>query len=594
MSESPAAPPAAIRLRGLRVTLGGQEILRGVDLEAPARTSLAVVGESGSGKSMTAKALAGLLPQGAQVAGAYRLDGQDVDLAAGERTWRTIRGRRVVWLPQDPFTSLNPLRRCGPQVGAAAPGRLTRSERRALARAALEDVGLDADLYSAFPHELSGGMRQRVAIAAALAPRPQVLIADEPTTALDAQTQGEVLDLLERLRAEHRTTLILITHDLALARRRAEHLAVFQRGRVVEFGRTKELVANPRAAHTRQLLAAVAGVDDAARQLRVGPPAVSGGDVPTRSATPGASAGREAPHSSDASAGRDAPHSSGAATAPDPSGRFAATEFPQARDQLSQSIGGDGPASFGDVVCAKGLAKTYPGASEPALRDASIRVGAGEIVGVVGESGSGKTTLARLLVGLEQADAGTVVYRDGIGQEVRWRAGMAQLVFQNPYASLNPTMTARATVAEALRAVGDDPARAEATLRLAGFDPALADRKPRQLSGGERQRVAIARALAPSPRLLIADEAVSALDAAIQAQLLDTLEELRDRLGMAILFISHDLAAVARLAERVYVVYHGRIVEEGAAAQVLRAPAHPYTRLLVETMTAGGHEGSSN
>ncbi|MDR1118763.1 MAG: ABC transporter ATP-binding protein [Bifidobacteriaceae bacterium] len=513
----------ALHVAGLTVSLGGREILHGVSLRAPARSCLAVVGESGSGKSMTAKALAGLLPPGANVAGSYRLGGEEIDLAARDRAWRRIRGKAVVWLPQDPFTSLDPLRRCGPQLAPPGTRRPGRAERRARAAAALAEVGLEAEVADAYPHELSGGMRQRVAIAAALAPGPAVLIADEPTTALDAHNQREVLDLLDALRESRRMTLVLITHDLEIARRRAGRLAVFQGGRVVEAGPTEHVLAAPAADHTRELLAA------ALPRLR-----------PVSDAVPQVA--------------------SGAARV---------------------AVAGARTVAAPDVVQADGLAKTYPGAARPALVDASIRIAAGEVVGVVGESGSGKTTLARLLLGLERPDAGSVRWWDGIGQERGWGARLGQLVFQNPYASLNPTLTVRATLKEALRATGGTPERADELMRLAGLDQALADRKPAKLSGGERQRAAIARALAPAPRLLVADEAVSALDAAVRAQVLDTFDALRSELGMAVLFVSHDLAAVARLADRVLVMRQGRIVEAGPTGQIVREPAHEYTKLLV-------------
>jgi peptide/nickel transport system ATP-binding protein len=357
-------------------------------------------------------------------------------------------------------------------------------------------------------------MRQRVAIAAALAPGPAVLIADEPTTALDALTQREVLDLLDALRARRRMALVLITHDLGLARRRADRLAVFQHGRVVEAGPTDRVLAAPAAEHTRELLAASA-----------------------------------------------------------PRRRPSADAVPR--------VPSGGSVQPPGVVRADGLTKTYPGAARPAVAGVSIRVGAGEAVGVVGESGSGKTTLARLLLGLERPDAGSVRWWDGAGQEQGWGARLGQLVFQNPYASLNPAMTVRATLAEALRATGGEAARVGELMRLAGLDEALADRKPARLSGGERQRAAIARALAPEPRLLVADEAVSALDAAVRARVLDTFDALRRELGMAVLFISHDLAAVARLADRVHVMWRGRVVESGPAARILDAPTHEYTKLLV-------------
>jgi peptide/nickel transport system ATP-binding protein len=511
----------------LRVGIGGVEILRGVNLDLPVAGALAVVGESGSGKSMTAKALVGLLPPGAEVSGAFELGGQGVDLTGSVRAWRRVRGRQIVWLPQDPFTSLSALQRCGPQILAGSPQRLPRHQRAAFVERRLAEVGLDGAVARAYPHQLSGGMRQRVAIAAALAADPAVLIADEPTTALDASTQAEVLDLLAELQRQRGLAWLLISHDLSLARRYAETLAVFHRGLVVESGPVAAVLAAPAHFHTRELLGA--------GRARTGGMAAAGGEV---------------------------------------------------------------------ILRASGVSKTYDGQDEPALREASLEVRAGQIVGIVGESGSGKTTLARCLVGLETPDTGRIEYLDRSGRVSDWRPRLAQLVFQNPYTSLNPSLTVRQTLTEAVRAAArsappagpaaDDavPAdgrptaawvrgRVERLLELVGLEAELAGRKPGKLSGGQRQRVAIARALAVGPRLLVCDEAVSALDAAIQDQVLETLLELRDRLGQAIVFISHDLAVVGRVADWVEVMCQGQVVESGPPARVLAAPEHPYTQSLI-------------
>jgi peptide/nickel transport system ATP-binding protein len=506
----------AVRLTGLTVRIGQATILDGVDLELPQGTSLGIVGQSGSGKSMTAKALAGLLPPGAVATGEYLLQGEPVDLAGSERAWHKVRGARVVWLPQDPFTSLDPLRRVGSQVVAALPDRrrLGRTAQRAQALRRLDEVGLPLRVAVAYPHELSGGMRQRVAIAAALAPDPRILIADEPTTALDVTTQAGILDLLGRLRAERGMSMVLITHDLFLARERCDRLAVFHAGRVVESGPTEQVVTH--AAH------------DVTRELvRIG---LSG------------------------------------------------------REQRPETAVG------APLLVARGITKTYPGAAHPALSEASIEVANGEIVGIVGESGSGKTTLTRCLLGLETLDKGHFGYLDDAGVAQPWSPRQAQLVFQNPYASLNPSMSVRATLAEALRSAGRSPRLVPELLELVGLDPALAARRPARLSGGERQRVAIARALAPQPRVLFCDEAVSALDAPVQARILATLASLRERLGLAIVFVTHDLTVVDQLAQRVYVIHDGRIVESGPTAQVLGHPEHPYTRTLLASVPGGaGH-----
>lgn len=514
VSTMPAAAsvPPAIQVRGLHVAIDGKDIIRGVDLTIPTNATVAVVGESGSGKSVTAKALSGLLPERSQTSGEYELFGEPVNLAAGERAWRTIRGTTIVWLPQDPFSSLDPLRRIGQQI---ADG-LRKSDQsydhhstRDAVISLLTDVGLDSAVADAYPHELSGGMRQRVAIAAALAPQPRMLIADEPTTALDASTQQTVLDLLESLRASRHMTMLLITHDLALAVERADHLVVFHDGLVVEEGDREQVVHHPKSAYTRELLEAHA-------KLHVG----------TRT-EPGK-----------------------------------------------------------DVVIAQHVMKTFAGATVPAVDDVSLHVRAGEIVGLVGESGSGKSTVARCLVGLETPDSGSIAYVDAQGNHVAWSREQAQLVFQNPYGSLNPTMTVRRTLTEALKISGKphDDAAIRSLMSKVGLESNLIDRKPGTLSGGQCQRVAIARALAPEPKLLVADEAVTALDANIQTHVLETMLDLRERLGLAILFISHDLDTVRRISDRIAVMWHGRIVETGSTDQVMHHPQHDYVRTLIAAM----------
>ena len=505
-SQNPQNP--AITLRGLKVRIGDTELLHGVDLDIPRGDTTAIVGESGSGKSLTAKALAGLLPRYATVQGLYSLLDDTVDLAGGERSWRALRGGAIVWLPQDPFSSLDPLHTCGTQIAAGMRSG-SRAERRNRARQLLTDVGLDAGIADRYPHELSGGMRQRVAIAAALAPKPQVLIADEPTTALDAQMQSGVLDLLGRLRDERQLTLVLITHDLALAAQRADHLVVFRDGRVVETGSRDDIIRHPRTAYTRELLAAHAGIGETAR-----------------------------------------------------------------------------PAIGKTVVRAEHLVKRFAGTPRPAVDDVSLEVHAGEILGLVGASGSGKSTVARCLVHLERPDSGDVRYADGKGGTTGWSMHVAQLVFQNPYQSLNPTMTVRQTLAEALRASGEtaDDTHIRRLLDVVGLETEYLDRKPGTLSGGQCQRVAIARALAPQPKLLVADEAVTALDANVQRHVLETLLSLREHTDLAILFISHDLDTVRRIADRIAVMVDGRIIEEGATAEVMDHPKHEYTRKLIASV----------
>lgn len=499
-----------ITVRDLHVSIHGTEIIRGVDLDVPVGATVAIVGESGSGKSITAKAISGLLPRDSVATGSLELLGRVVDLSAAERMWATLRGQGIVWLPQDPFSSLNPLQTCGAQISAGS--RLPRPERRAQGEQLLASVGLGPNVYDAYPHELSGGMRQRVAIAASLAPEPQILIADEPTTALDASTQEGVLDLLHSLCAERNMTLLIITHDLALAAERAQYLVVFHDGQVVEEGPTERVTSAPQSDYTRELL--------------------------------------------------------------------------EAHERLARGVA---PASGSAVLTVSHLTKQFDGADAPSVDDVSFQIHSGEILGLVGESGSGKSTVARCIAGLEESTSGTVAFHDPTTKATYpWSRSQAQLVFQNPYGSLNPTMTVAQTLAEALGASErpSDIATVTELMGCVGLGAELANRRPATLSGGQCQRVAIARALAPEPRLLIADEAVTALDANIQTHVLETLLDLRRSLNLAILFISHDLDTVRRISDRIAVMQHGKIIETGTTDQVMNHPSHAYVRKLIAAMPA--------
>lgn len=507
----------AVTVRGLTVEGPAGTIVQPLDLDITAGTTLAIIGESGSGKTMTARAITGLLPRGTAAEGEMRIDGDSFDLAStAESDWAEIRGRRVVLLLQDPFTSLSPVIRCGEQIAATIRARarhagtkLSKAELATEVTRRLAEVHLPAEVARRFPSELSGGMRQRVAIAAALAAEPRLLIADEPTTALDASNQGEVLDLLRELQRTHEMCVLLISHDLGIVSGRADELVVMRGGEVVERGRTDAVLSDPRHAYTRALLAANPSVTDA-------------GD------------------------GRG-------------------------------SVSPTAPA----VLSARGIAKRF--GSRTVLSNAEVDVAAGEIVALVGESGSGKSTFARCIAGLDVPDAGTVTLGGrqlSAGRRGR-KPGEMQIVFQDPYSTLNPAFTIGRSLIEALAAVGRPASDLDELMRLVELDPTFASRRPAQLSGGQRQRVAIARALAPNPELLICDESVSALDVSVQAQILELLTRLRDSFGLAILFITHDLGVVARVAARTVVLQSGNIVESGATEQVLRAPAHPYTQMLV-------------
>ena len=486
----------------------GRVIVDDVSVNARLGRTLVIVGESGAGKSMLARTLCALTPSALSASGMVTLRGQDYDLESDQALLKKQRGGGIVWLPQDPFTSLAPTLPCGEQMTAARTGR--RSERSQRARALLADVGLDARVARSYPHELSGGMRQRVAIAAALDSEPRVLIADEPTTALDVTTQRDILTLLTRLRDEHAMTLVLVTHDLALARQFGDDVIVMKDGQIVEEGPVNEVLTAPVHEYTKRLADA---------ELRI--------------------------------------------------------DGPNPREGKST------PAGAETIVEVRDLTKVFRWRKEShvALMDVSLDIAQGESIGVVGESGSGKTTLARIIVGLEHADSGTVRVNAHAD-----RGPAVGIVFQNPYSALNPARTIGQTLAEAA-AVAGRPASDVAELLAAVELPAeYAKRRPASLSGGERQRVAIARALATRPRVLIADEAVSALDVSVQASVLDLLTRLQAEQGFALVFITHDLAVARAMCDRLVIMKGGVVVEEGPTEEILHNPSEEYTVQLLSAV----------
>ncbi|MGW0604292.1 ABC transporter ATP-binding protein [Streptomyces sp. NPDC002640] len=589
-------------------------VVDGVSLTVAPGECVGVVGESGSGKSLTVRAVAGLLPEGLRVTGGtVRLDGEDV-LGLAPRARAALRGRRIALLMQDPFAMLHPQLTCGRQIadglrGFDGRGRAVRAARRAEVERRLAEVGLDPSVADRHPHELSGGMLQRVATAAALAGDPELLIADEPTTALDTATQAAVLDLLGGLRRSRGMGLILITHDLRVAFSACDRVHVLYAGTVVEHGPSAELRAEPRHPYTAALLASEPSAQERRPRLATVP-----GSVPAPGERgPGcpfaercaftAPACRTTPVSL-APAGEDAA-AQGRATAclraaelgrlDPPADDVPAGVRPEAQD------GGAGPDTADDAaLVVRGVGRRFgsDGGDRQALADVSLTVPHGEVTALVGRSGSGKTTLARIAIGLESYDFGTV--RTGPVELPRGRrpstadrrrlAAHAQIVFQDPYASLSPLRTVGATLREALDAArrgGRGGAETvESLLARVGLPERYAGRRPAALSGGERQRVAVARALAARPRLLICDEAVAALDVSVQAQLLNLLDELRRDQGFAVLFITHDLAVVRQIADHVAVLHDGRLVETGPAARVLDAPEHPETRRLLAAVPA--------
>ncbi|MEV6765962.1 ABC transporter ATP-binding protein [Streptomyces sp. NPDC051105] len=532
-----------LEIRGLSVsyrTRGGTvSAVRGVDLDVWPGQVTAVVGESGSGKSTTAHAVTRLLAANGTIdAGTVRFGRHDL-ATLSEAELRTVRGAQIGLVPQDPTVSLNPVERIGDQVAEVLRihGLATRRAAAAEAVAVLDRAGLpDAAVRARqYPHELSGGMRQRALIAVAIAAKPRLIIADEPTSALDVTVQRVILDHLHHLTEESGTAILLVTHDLGVAADRAQRLVVMEQGKVVEAGETRAVLADPQHAYTRRLLAA-------APSLTTARPRTPVSAAPADTATPLVEA------------------------------RNLVKEFRLPR--------------------ADGEARTLR-----AVDDVSLTLRRGQTLALVGESGSGKSTTARLVLRLAEATSGQVLF-DGTdvtaakGAEVRQLRRRAQLVYQNPYASLDPRFSIGEVITEPLRAfkVGDRASRLDRARELLGrvaLPASTLERRPAELSGGQRQRVAIARALALSPDLVVCDEPVSALDVSVQAQVLDLLAELQADTGVAYLFISHDLAVVRQIAHQVAVMRAGRVVETGPPEDLFSEPRDAYTRELLAAIPGG-------
>jgi len=504
---------ALLEIGDLTLAADGRTLVDALGLSVAAGEIVAVVGESGSGKTLSSLATLGLLPPGVGITGgSIRFAGEEL-VGAPEARLRRLRGAAIGMIFQDPMTSLNPAMTIGAQLdeGLRTAGGPDRAARRAailamLARIAIADP---ARALAAYPHEFSGGMRQRIMIASAMLRRPRLLIADEPTTALDTLSQREVMDLMTALAAEEGAAMLLITHDLALVGRYATRVAVMEKGRLVETGDAAAVLAYPQQPYTRTLLAS----------------------LPTRGVP------------------RPMP-----AAAP--------------------------------ILAVEGLTVRYRRRGQAdafaAVDDVSFTLAAGETLAVVGGSGSGKTTLGRAVLGLVRPDAGRIAFA---GSDPAVERGTAQLVFQDPFSSLDPRMPVRDIVAEPLRRDRrlnrqDRAARVDAMLAAVGLAD-FATRRPHRLSGGQRQRVAIARALVTRPRLVVADEPVSALDVTIQRQVLDLFDALRRDHGFACLFVSHDLGVVAQIADRVLVMRDGRVVEQGPCAAIFDAPRHDFTRAML-------------
>ena len=581
---------------------GTVEAVRDVTLDLAAGEILALVGESGCGKSALCRAVMGLLPANARMEAA-RLSVAGTDIRGlRERDMRRLRGKVFSMVLQDPMTSLDPTCTVGAQITEAvrshAP-KLGKDEARRRALELMELVKLDgaAARYDRYPGELSGGQRQLVVLAIALASGPKLLLADGPTTALDVTVQAQILDLLRDIRRELGTAAVLVTHDLAVAARAADRVAVMYAGKIVEIGRAEEVFGDPRHPYTWGLLASLPALAKKGESLYAIP-----GMPPTLAPPP----------KGDAFACRNEfalaiDYERQPPMFPVTDTHFAATWLldPRApkvtrsvRTGLPDAAEPERRPPAGEVLLdVKGLTHRFPlpgGRSVLALDGVSFQIRKGEIFGLVGQSGSGKSTLARCVMNILRPQAGTVVYQ---GVDVWGRLSRAerrmlrtdrQIVFQDSAGSLDPRMTASELIAEPLAVNHVVPPRgslrAEAAFQLhyVGLDPSYLDKYPAQLSGGQRQRVAIARALAMEPSLLVADEPLAALDASIQAQILELFKHLQAQHGFTFLFIAHDLAAVRHLCDRVGVLYRGKLVELAPTEELYVNPLHPYTRALLE------------
>jgi peptide/nickel transport system ATP-binding protein len=615
LATSERAPDARsgrplLEVTDLRISIpteaGLIEAVRGVSFSMEARDTLGVVGESGSGKTMLALAALGLVPESAKVSGSIRLDGREL-LSCTPAQWRSIRGARISMVFQDPMTALNPMYTVGWQVAECIRlhERVSRSVAWRRAADLLGEVGLPqpAQLAHRHPHELSGGMRQRVVIAMAIANSPQLIIADEPTTALDVTVQALILDTLRSVREQTGAALMVISHDLGVLAEIAERIMVMYAGRGMEIGSAKDVFSDPRVPYTAGLLASLPPVDKRIDRLAaipgIPPTGIGYGagcafaprcplaaepcaaDPPLLPVTPGHLAACHfagqalappQPEADHAPAALDPGAAPGSDAAPEP-----ATAVLTVRDLMKNfRVRGSGLRSYATVHAVGGI---------------SLDLEPGRCLGLVGESGCGKSTVARLLMRLEPPTSGSIKL-DGTelvglddGALRPFRRDM-QMVFQDPYSSLNPRLSVGEIVGEPLTVhkIAGRPGRVRELLTAVGLDPGAAVRFPVEFSGGQRQRIGIARALALEPRVMILDEPVSALDVSIQASILNLLRDLQRERDLAYLFISHDLAVIRQVADEIAVMHLGLIVEQGPAEAVCEHPAHPYTAALLSAV----------
>lgn len=538
---APTLVPATslLKVEQLSVSYGRQEVVHNVGFDIRRGESLALIGESGSGKSTIAKAVLRLLPNGASASGRVLFEKEDI-LGLSERRFRPFRGRDIGFVPQDPANALNPVRTIGSQALEAATltDQANPVARKALILETIGKVGLDNPqrVFESYPHQLSGGMLQRVLIALAILPRPSLLVADEPTSALDVTVQKRILDLLSRLKEDLNISMLLITHDLAIAAERAESLIVLKNGTVQEAGRTSAVFSSPNSPYARKLH----------------------GDVPSLNPS----------------------------------------RYANLRDPGFERLGDKGKAK----ISVNGVTKRFSvdGKVLTAVDNISFSVAAGTTHALVGESGSGKTTTIRLLLGLDEPETGSITVageqvsrRDVSSLRSVWRN--LQLVYQNPFTSLDPTWKVEQLIREPLDRfqIGTREERTAAVrqaLADVGLSEQLLQRKPSALSGGQRQRVAIARALVLKPDVIVLDEPTSALDVSVQADIVEVLLSLQAKLGLTYVFVSHDLALVRQLAHTVSVMQKGRIVEHGTVQDIFGNPQHDYTVSLLNSIPSGTAE----
>jgi peptide/nickel transport system ATP-binding protein len=535
--------PNLLSLKGVSVELAGRTVIRDVSLDVARGESLALVGESGSGKTVTARVITGLIGRiGGQVTeGSMEFDGQVI--AQDDPAWSALRGRRIAMVPQASLSSLDPVVRVGNQISetvrALDPGANVAQRSREL----LDHVHMPRieEVLKSYPHELSGGMRQRVMIALALAGRPELMVADEPTTALDVTVQANILKLLGELRRETGMSLLMIAHDLAVVGLVSERVAVMRNGEILETGSTRDVLTNPRHAYTKALLAA---------RPETSPPGL-----------PLAVLDRS-------------------------TGELRAPDAADAIETDSRTI-----VSLSDVSV------TFRHARKAAVAPISLEIKSGDSIGIVGESGSGKTTLGRMIVGALAPTSGTVLVDGHSWNGARTKSDRRreiQMIFQDPFGSLTPWRTPRDIVAEVLRRWHPLSRKAAAAaagdlLDEVGLPLQAMDRRPGGLSGGQCQRVGIARALASEPKLIVADEPTSALDISAQAQILNLLMRLRATHGLALVLISHDLSVIRHMTDEAIVMRHGEVVEAGDSEGIFTSPREQYTKeLMAATPTLPG------